>query len=1001
MRRIPITSRMLSVGLVCLGFLSEASAQTADLFKDKVAPILEARCLSCHNEQILAGGLSLQTRSAAIQGGESGEVIVPENPDGSYLLDLITPSKAKAEMPKQADPLSAQEVALIRQWILDGAKWPEDVKLRSSRVADLNWWSLRPLSKPALPELTPTEKAWVQTPIDAFIAAKQREHQLQPATLADRRTLIRRLSYDLTGLPPGPEEVAAFIADESPHAYEVLVDRLLASPAYGEHWARHWLDVVHYADTHGYDKDKPRPNAWPYRDYIVRAFNEDKPYSRFVTEQIAGDVLWPQMQDAIAATGFLAAGPWDFIGHVEVPEGKIDGKIARHLDRDDMVTTTLNTFASLTAQCARCHHHKFDPITMEDYYSLQAVFAAIDRADRPLPLTGEWASRQRDLQDRQSELQANREALHQEALKQAGPVLTTLDDQLKKLNQGNLLPARPEFGYHSAISQDQNATKWVQIDLGEPCRLEAIVIVACHDDFNNIGAGFGFPLGYKIELSNDPDFGDNVVVICDHTGADVKNPGTSPQCFAVESTEAARHLRITATKLATRQNDYIFALGEVLAFDENGRNLAQGRLVSALDSIEAPVRWQRQNLVDGRYFAQRENDDLTKLARLDIAKAALLNKSVTEELRRQGTAIENELETIRQDLASLPKPGFVYATTTSFPAEGQFKSTNGIPREVTLLARGDVTRPGPVMSPGTVPLFPGVKSRFELPKGQAEGERRKALADWLVHHDNPLTWRSLVNRVWLYHFGRGLVDSPNDFGRGGQTPSDPELLDWLAADFRDNGESLKRLHRIICLSATYRQSSTSQAGFAEKDANNVFLWRMNRRRLSAEEIRDSVLLASGRLRMEMGGPGFQDFLVEKPEHSPHYEYEKANPDDARGHRRAIYRFIVRSQPQPMMTVLDCADPAFSVPKRDETLTPLQSLSLMNNPFMLWSAEAFAARLANDSNVLDEQIPLAFRLLLGRSPTSEEFEDMAEFAKLYGLPATCRVMMNLNEFVFVD
>ncbi len=1001
MRLTPIGGRALLPVLFLLALVQKPSADAADSFRDKVAPLLEKRCLSCHSDELREGGLSLVTRSSALKGGESGEVIVPGNPDGSYLLDLITSSKGKAEMPKEADPLSAEEVALIRRWILDGANWPEDLKLRSARVADLNWWSLGPLKSPTLSELNSEEQTWVKTPIDAFILARQRKHDLKPSNEADRRTLIRRLSYDLTGLPPSPNDVAAFIADENPEAYERLVDRLLASPHYGEHWARHWLDVVHYADTHGYDKDKPRPNAWPYRDYVIRAFNEDKPYARFVMEQVAGDVLWPDTLDGIAATGFLAAGPWDFIGHAEVPETKIDGKIARHLDRDDMVSTTLNTFASLTAQCARCHHHKFDPISMEDYYSLQAVFAAVDRAERPLPLTGELAKRQRDLLAQHTELTKKRDFLNQEAVRLAGPKLQMLDEELKRLSQGTVLPARPEFGYHSGISPNRNETKWVQIDLGEPRRLQSIVLVGCHDNFNNIGAGFGFPLRFKVELSKDPDFRENVVVIVDHTTADVKNPGTTPQCFAVDSPQEHRYLRITATKLAPRQNDFVLALGELLAFDETDRNIAQSKTVSALDSIEAPVRWGKQNLVDGRYYGQREQENLANFAHLQIAKNALLNQSVSEAQCQEQAAIETQLQTLGRELDTLPKPRMVYAAATQFETQGQFQATNGKPREVALLARGDVTKPGSLMSPGTVPLIPGVPSRFLLPDGHTEGERRTALALWLVNHDHPLTWRSIVNRVWLYHFGQGLVESPNDFGRGGLQPSHPELLDWLAVDFRDNGQSLKRLHRLICLSAAYRQSSEPNAEFPEKDGNNEFLWRMNRRRLTAEEIRDSVLSASGRLRREMGGPGFQDFAIEKPEHSPHYEYDKITPDDSRIHRRAIYRFIVRSQPQPMMTVLDCADPALSVPKRDETLTPLQSLSLMNNPFMLWSAEEFAVRLSRETSDVPQQISTGFQSLLGRSPTSEELSDLVEFTKRHGLPATCRVMLNLNEFLFVD
>jgi hypothetical protein len=433
--------RVIPLALLLAFAVVTHGAESGDVFREKVAPVLERRCLSCHNEQLRKGKLSLQAHKSAMAGGESGEVIVPGNPDGSYLLHLITPSRGHAEMPKDAAPLSPDEVAAIKQWIEAGAYWPEGFKLQPPRVADLTWWSLKPLVKPALPQLTSPESNWSRRPIDAFIAAGMREQNLTPSSEADRRVLIRRLYYDLTGLPPAPEEVEAFLTDEDPRAYEKLVDRLLASPLHGEHWARHWLDVVHYADTHGYDKDKLRPNAWPYRDYVIRSLNDDKPYHRFVAEQIAGDVLWPDSIDGIAATGFLAAGPWDYIGHAEVPESKIDGKIARHLDRDDMVATTLNTFASLTAQCARCHHHKFDPIRMEDYYSLQAVFAAIDRADRPLPQPDEVAQRQKTLLNQQDSLQARLKEFDKALARLAGPRLQVLDQQIKEQRKGKLLPA--------------------------------------------------------------------------------------------------------------------------------------------------------------------------------------------------------------------------------------------------------------------------------------------------------------------------------------------------------------------------------------------------------------------------------------------------------------------------------------------------------------------------------------------------------------------------------
>jgi hypothetical protein len=609
-------------------------------------------------------------------------------------------------------------------------------------------------------------------PIDHFIRKALGEKGLTPSREADRRTLVRRLYFDLLGLPPTPEEAEPFVSDPRPDAYEKLVDRLLASPHYGERWARHWLDVVHFGETHGYDKDKPRPNAWPYRDYVIRSFNADKPYARFVQEQIAGDVLFPGSAEGIEALGFLAAGPWDFIGHAELPESKIDGKIARHLDRDDFVANTIGTFMGLTVHCAQCHNHKFDPITQEDYYGLQAVFAAIDRTDR--------------------------------------------------------------------------------------------------------------------EYDSDP-------------------------------------------KLAARRSEL--------------KALLQG-------------------------------------------SRAAFGSAAAEPIRRQLTALPP---------ARIAYIGTVHTGEDTFTGTG---ANGGRPRAISILSRGDVTKPLKEVGPGAIAAIPGVVGRFELPPGHTEGDRRAALARWLTEPNNPLTWRVMANRVWQYHFGRGLVDSPNDFGKMGQLPTHPALLDYLAADLSDH-QSLKRLHKLIVTSATYRQASTHNAGNAVIDADNRFLWRQHRRKLEAEAVRDSILAIAGKLDLTMGGPSFQDFVIEKPEHSPHYEYHLHDPDDPKAHRRAIYRFVVRSKQQPFMAALDCADPSLAVEKRNETLTPQQALALLNNRLAVAMAKHFAVRVAKMGRDDGERVAAAVRLALARDPTTAEREALASYAKEHGLANACRVILNLNEFVFLD
>jgi hypothetical protein len=792
------------------------------LFREQVAPLLIERCLSCHNPERTEGGLSLATAESTFSGGESGEAITRGDAAGSYLVERILPVDGKAEMPEGQPPLTDEQIALIERWIDQGADWPEDLVLELPV-----WWSFAPLEKPSLPVVK--DHQWVRNPVDRFILEGLTEKDLHPSAEADRRTLIRRLSYDLLGLPPLPEDVDRFVNDSDPEAYAKLVDRMLASPRYGERWGRHWLDVVHYGETHGYDKDKMRSHAWPYRDYVVRSFNADKPYTRFIHEQVAGDVLFPGTVDGIEALGFIAAGPWDHVGHAEVPETKIDGKVARHLDRDDMVRNTMMTFMSLTVGCAQCHDHKFDPITQEDYYSLQAVFAALDRAD------------------------------HQ---------------------------------YH-----------------------------------------------------DDP-------------------------------------------KLTLRRQ----------SLRKRGRTLQQRerKLKKEIESSEKKLAAEKKKLAETRKNSQDAQ------AVFSVANA----EDTVAEKKQELAALAATLGGIRKELSALPEPKVAYIGKVHYGG-GTFigRGYQGErPRTIHVLHRGSVTTPGKKVGPGALACVEGPIARFELPADAPEGERRRHLAAWLTDPQNPLPWRSLANRIWQFHFGRGLVDTPGDFGRMGNAPSHPELLEYLAAELRQS-ESIKRLHRLMVTSATYCQVSTAEeelvAAAKPIDADNRFYWRMNRRRLEAEAVRDAVLYAAGRLNLKMGGPSFQDFVIDKPEHSPHYEYhlhDATNPDS---HRRTIYRFVVRSQTQPFLTVMDCADPSMLVAQRNVTISPLQSLALLNNQLMLVMAEEFAEQVEAKSGNLAHKVDVAFELALSRKATPVESASLHAYADRHGLANTCRVIYNLNEFVFID
>ncbi|NNE91746.1 MAG: DUF1549 domain-containing protein [Verrucomicrobiales bacterium] len=942
--------------------------------KDPALAVLEKNCIECHNSHDKKGDVILDRSPLAID-------------DLRVILDVV--AGPEPEMPPKRDPLSEDEITALVKWIDGGARIPDSVVLRDKRMADREWWSLRTLKKPSVPEVG---EGWARNEIDRFVFAKFKEKGLSPSPPADPRTLVRRLTFDLTGLPPTPEEVRAFLQDSKKNqgaAYEKLVERLLASPRYGEQWARHWLDVARYGESHGYDKDKARFNAWPYRDYVIRSLNDDKPWTRFVQEQVAGDVLWPDDPNGVIALGFVAAGPWDFIAHTEVGEEKMDGRVAKHLDRDDMVSAVFNAFMSTTVQCAQCHNHKFDPVSMEDYYRLQAVFAGVDRADRVYDLDPDIVKKRAALESEIDQVRKQIQELKNKLEAKGGEELQQAKKRVAALEKSGAskLKTVPEHGYHSQIVKGQAAEKWVQIELPQRAEIATIRLIGCHDSYNDIGAGFGFPIRFRVEIGDDASFEKNVRVVGDFTKRDFANPGVVP----VEvNGGAGKFVRVTATRLAERKNDFIFALAEVELLDGDGKNLAAGTKVTAKDTIEAPNRWRRTNLVDGKFTTGGNPKAMAELVQARRNLGTILAKIETPEHVAKRDGLKKRNSEAGKELKEVPAGKMVYTLATNFEPKSRFKPTGGKLRPVHLLHRGDLSSPGEKMKPGAPALWDGSKPDFQL-DADNDGERRAALARYLTSPENPLLWRSAANRIWLGHFGRGIVDSPNDFGRMGMQPTHPKLLDWLAARFRET-ESVKDLHRLIVKSATYRQSSALDPDKTRIDGGNVFYWRVNRRKLRAEEMRDSILSVAGVLDLKMGGPSFRDFKF-KDDHTPKYWYHLHDPTDPDTHRRTIYRFIARSQTQPFLTTLDCADPSQMVAKRDETTTALQALALMNNPFM----EAMSANLATRAKSINEAIWLA----LGRPPTADESQILSSYAETHGMPATARLIFNLNEFAYVD
>jgi hypothetical protein len=639
-------------------------------------------------------------------------------------------------------------------------------------------------------------------------------------------------------------------------------------------------------------------------------------------------------------------------------------------------------------------------VKQADYYSLQAVFAGIDRADRVYDTDPKIARQRHEEQTRLDEALARKTEIDEKADAAGGTELATIDRQIASLSKPGRAREHAEFGYHSGISSEQDTDKWVQVDLGKPTPLATVVLVGARDTFNGIGAGFGFPLRYKIEACNDADFKDGVITIIDKTGQDFANPGVKPQKFPANGA-TARYVRLTATRLAPRAGDFILAMGEMMVLNADGRNAALGRPVMALDTIEVAPRWSKQNLVDGIYYdMEKPLAGETDLATLKAQKLEILGKVLSDAQREELKTLGITIADAREKLAALPAANVVYAAATEFTPIGSFQPTHGNPRPVYLLKRGSEKNPAQEMGPGTVAFINGLPSRFDLPAGASEAQRRAALAEWITNRANPLTYRSIVNRVWQYHFGRGIVETADDFGRMGATPTHPELLDWLAADFRDGGQSIKKLNRLILTSSTYRQASTTNSANDAIDGGNQYLWRMNRHRLEAEEIHDTVLAVAGKLDLTMGGPGYRTFGFED-DHSPRYKYAEFDPDDVKTQRRSIYRFAVRSVPDPFMEALDCADPSQVVPRRDETLTALQALALMNDKLMVRMSEHFAERVAAKTPDLSGQVDAACWLAYGRAPTADERKVLTDVATHLGMAQACRVILNTNEFCFID
>lgn len=800
-------------------------------FEREVEPILRENCFKCHGNDLkkLRGGLYLKSRAGLLRGGDIGDVVDFENPDKSYLLKQINYTDPEHQMPPSGK-LPQKQIDTLTRWVETGAPWspdtadglPLELLVERGKLTDEDraYWAYQRVKRPDVPRVSDAPAGWSKHAIDAFILARLRAADLKPNPQASKATLARRVYYDLIGLPPTPAQVKAFVDDNDPKAYEKLIEHLLASPHYGEKWGRHWLDLVRYAETNSFERDGIKPNVWRYRDYVIRAFNDDKPYDRFIREQIAGDEMPQRTADSVIATGMHRLGLWD--------DEPADREQAYFDGLDDIVSTTSNTFLATSLGCARCHDHKIDPLSQKDYYQMVAFFR-------------------------------------------------------------NVTPFSHGRGVDSHFSQTVIAQKESDLAPAQIKRRHA----------------------RKIALS--------------------KITGPAEQAIFKTFSPPEREDALSPT---VRQQLYLKKADSVL-----GKPKA-----------------------DAYRKARKELDELEKGPTIKALSVTEFNRD--------------------------PKPTFV-------------------------LARGSAHAPTDKVEPG----FPKVLG-FDDPEpvkdrpAKSTG-RRSVLADWIASPDNPLTARVMVNRLWQHHFGRGIVRSTNDFGKLGDKPTHPQLLDWLAAEFVEQKWSIKQMHRVIMTSAAYRMSSAdNSSSLASDPANNLF-WRFNMRRLTAEEIRDSILAVNGTLNPQMYGPWVYTKIpdaVKATASRPNNAWGNSPPDQQV--RRSIYVHVKRSVREPFLASFDSADTDTSCPVRFTTTVPTQSLTMLNSDFIHEQAAMFAKRLRMDApNDPRKQVARAITLVTQRDATDAEIDRGIELMERLknddgikpdkALDAFCLLALNLNEFIYLD
>ncbi|MBI5775368.1 MAG: DUF1553 domain-containing protein [Verrucomicrobia bacterium] len=896
---------MIAVGF---GFCFQACAGDAagtEFFEAKIRPLLVEHCYECHSAESkkgVKGGLRLDSRDGVLQGGDTGPALVPGNPDASLLIRAVRYQDDKLQMPPKNKKLPAEQIAALEAWVKMGAPDPRSGEIQNSKFRIQNskeHWAFQPIRQPPLP--TVNNQRWVQNPIDAFVLARLEAQHLTPSPAADRRTLFRRATYDLTGLPPTMAEVEAFLADRSPDAFAKIVERLLASPHYGERWARHWLDVARYADTKGYlpgDEQRRYGYSYTYRDYVVRAFNEDLSYDRFLVEQIAADLLPPgNDKRPLAALGFLTLGR-RFLNNV--PD-IID-------DRIDVITRGT---MGLTVTCARCHDHKYDPIPTKDYYSLYGVFLNChEPVEKPLlgiaPPAKLLEEYQAERRKRENDIKEHRET---ELAKARSEVRQRTGDYLLAAHEAKPVPPGELDKFADTRKVDEEVLKrWMRKLDGLKRKPHPI-----------LDPWFAFAALPEKDFTNSAKLLAARIVSTEGSGQPINS--------------ALKHLFATATNSPAALKDVAAIYNQLCAGVETNWQALAAAAVTSKAPAPAALPDANREAVRQLLYAP--------------GSPAITTDADSERLLAAAAPRQRELKAKLDELDAI-HPGS--------PPRAMALLDNDKLVEPVVFVRGNPGNIGPAVPRQFLEVITG-KNRQPFQSGSG----RLELARAITSPDNPLTARVLVNRVWLNHFGAGLVRTPSDFGVRAEPPTHPELLDYLAARFMVEGWSLKKLHRAIMLSATYQQSSEERAEGAARDPSNQWLWKMNRQRLGFEAMRDTLLAASGQLDLARGG---------------HPVELTAEPFPA---RRTIYGLVDRQNLPGVFRTFDFASPDASSPQRFSTTVPQQSLFLMNSPFVIQQAQAMARRA--DLRVMktdEERISRAHQILHQRQPSAEEIRAVKKF-----------------------